>query len=188
MDKLELIDFSKYTVTEDGKVISKTQNYNGHILTGSTNRDGYHTLCLRCKDNKSRLYYHHRVVWFYFNGVIPDGYEINHKDENKSNNSLCNLELKTRTDNIRYGTRTERASITNSIVQKGRKLTKEHIEKLVLAKSKPILQYNLKTNEPIRKWKNAKEIQKVLGYNSSYIGKCVRGLYDQAHGFGWKEI
>lgn len=188
MDKLELIDFSKYTVTEDGKVISKTTNYSGHILVGCVGRGGYHTLCLRCIDNKSRVFYHHRVVWFYFNGEIPKGYEINHKDENKSNNSLGNLELKTRIENVRYGTRTERASITNSIVQKGRKFTKEHIEKLVLAKSKPILQYNLKTNEPIRKWKNAKEIQKVLGYNSSYIGKCVRGLYDQAHGFGWKRI
>jgi hypothetical protein len=101
---------------------------------------------------------------------------------------LGNLELKTRIENVRYGTRTERASITNSIVQKGRKFTKEQIEKMANAKSKPILQYNLDTNEPIREWKNAREIERVLGYNSSFIGKCVRGLYDHAHGFGWKRI
>lgn len=33
----------------------------------------------------------HRYVWAYYNGAIPDGYHIHHKDENKRNNSLDNL-------------------------------------------------------------------------------------------------
>ena len=38
----------------------------------------------------------HRVVWSVFNGELPEGKIVNHKDHNKTNNSLDNLEL---TDN-----------------------------------------------------------------------------------------
>jgi hypothetical protein len=34
----------------------------------------------------------HRVVWVHFNGPIPDGLTINHKDGNKANNRPSNLE------------------------------------------------------------------------------------------------
>jgi len=35
----------------------------------------------------------HRWVWINIHGNIPKGYHIHHKDENKSNNSIENLEL-----------------------------------------------------------------------------------------------
>ena len=34
----------------------------------------------------------HRDVWEYHNGPIPDGYVVHHKDENKLNNDISNLE------------------------------------------------------------------------------------------------
>lgn len=34
----------------------------------------------------------HRYVWEYYNGKIPKGFEIHHKDGNKSNNDISNLE------------------------------------------------------------------------------------------------
>ena len=34
----------------------------------------------------------HRDVWTYYNGPIPEGYEIHHKDENPANNDISNLE------------------------------------------------------------------------------------------------
>lgn len=36
----------------------------------------------------------HRVIWQDNNGSIPDGYVVHHKDENKENNDISNLELK----------------------------------------------------------------------------------------------
>jgi hypothetical protein len=35
----------------------------------------------------------HRYVWELQNGGIPNGYDIHHRDRNKSNNSIENLEL-----------------------------------------------------------------------------------------------
>ena len=35
----------------------------------------------------------HRWVWINSHGVIPKGYHIHHKDEDKSNNDISNLEL-----------------------------------------------------------------------------------------------
>lgn len=35
----------------------------------------------------------HRVVWEHYNGTIPKGFHIHHKDHNSYNNSIENLEL-----------------------------------------------------------------------------------------------
>jgi len=47
-----------------------------------------------------KLFYIHRLVWEAFNGKIPDGYEIDHIDNNPHNNNLDNLQLLSRRDNI----------------------------------------------------------------------------------------
>jgi hypothetical protein len=42
----------------------------------------------------------HRVVYCFFHGEIPDGMQINHKDGNKKNNAISNLEMVTPKENI----------------------------------------------------------------------------------------
>jgi hypothetical protein len=44
----------------------------------------------------------HRMVWEAFNGPIEGRMEINHKDLNRSNNSLSNLELVTHQQNLQH--------------------------------------------------------------------------------------
>jgi len=41
----------------------------------------------------NKKFYIHRLVWQYHNGPILDGFDIHHKDENKHNNNIDNLEL-----------------------------------------------------------------------------------------------
>lgn len=48
----------------------------------------------------------HRLVWECFKGPIPGGYQVNHKDNNKINNRLSNLELLTPSENIKYNYKT----------------------------------------------------------------------------------
>lgn len=43
----------------------------------------------------------HRVVWETFNGEIPAGYEIDHINDVRDDNRLCNLRLITHLDNVR---------------------------------------------------------------------------------------
>lgn len=52
------------------------------------------------KDEKSGYYLNstmrirmHRYVWEYYNGKIPEGFEIHHIDRDKSNNEISNLEM-----------------------------------------------------------------------------------------------
>lgn len=57
---------------------------------------------------KTTLYY--RLVYMAHKGAIPEGMQINHKDENKTNNCIDNLELMTNKENCSYGTRNARIS------------------------------------------------------------------------------
>lgn len=42
----------------------------------------------------------HVYVWEYYNGSVPDGYEIHHIDFDKNNNDISNLALLTRTEHM----------------------------------------------------------------------------------------
>lgn len=48
----------------------------------------------------------HRLIWEAVNGPIPDSREINHINGVKSDNRISNLELSTRSENIRHAYRT----------------------------------------------------------------------------------
>lgn len=51
---------------------------------------------------KWRTYKAHRLVWWWHHGPIPDGLQINHKNLNKSDNRIENLELATASENIAH--------------------------------------------------------------------------------------
>ncbi|MBR0060392.1 MAG: HNH endonuclease, partial [Selenomonadaceae bacterium] len=54
------------------------------------------------KDERTGRYFSRtplsRVVWTYYNGEIPDGYEIHHVDENKANDDISNLQMMTKSE------------------------------------------------------------------------------------------
>lgn len=60
---------------------------------------GYYQITLYNNGN-SKKFYVHRLVWLSHMGEIPVGYEIDHDDNDKSNNKLTNLNLKTRKQNM----------------------------------------------------------------------------------------
>jgi len=69
-----------------------------------------YTRCVNAKDVTHRRYYYgkrpnskrrtllHRDKWEFYNGKIPEGYHIHHKDENPLNNDLSNLECLSKVD------------------------------------------------------------------------------------------
>lgn len=108
----ELEDYPGYEVSNTGKVISYKRNVKGTILNGSYDRDGYIRLRMIDKNNKSRYPRIHRLVAKAFLPNPNNLPQVNHKDENKENNCVNNLEWCTIEYNNNYGTRNERISNT----------------------------------------------------------------------------
>lgn len=87
------------------------QNRKGVMFDLTPSKDGYIRTILR-KDGKERGISIHQLVAMAFI-PNPNGYKyVNHKDENKINNRVDNLEWVSQAENNIYGTRTERASET----------------------------------------------------------------------------
>lgn len=54
-------------------------------------KDGYWIVSSRKEGNKNKRL--HRLVWEEYNGPIPHGFVIHHKDNNRKNNNIDNLEI-----------------------------------------------------------------------------------------------
>ena len=104
---------SLYQVSNLGRIKSlknNRDNYREKILkVVQRGKHGYLGIGLH-KNGKSKSFYIHRLVAEAFI-PNPNNYkEVNHKDENKQNNRVENLEWCTREYNNRYGTRNQRQS------------------------------------------------------------------------------
>lgn len=82
-----------YVVSNQGKVYSQPRKYcKGGYVKSVDCGNGYVVLCL-CKNGKSKNKTLHTIVWEAFNGKIPKGYDVHHRNHIKSDNRLANLEL-----------------------------------------------------------------------------------------------
>jgi hypothetical protein len=62
-------------------------------VAGTKNPKGYIIIMI-----DGKFYYAHRLAWFYFYGEFPEGF-LDHKNQNPSNNRICNLRLATTQEN-----------------------------------------------------------------------------------------
>lgn len=67
---------------------------------GRRKDDGSYKDRYRCTVVDGTKYKHHRLVWIFFNGAIPEGVMIDHRDGDKLNNHPSNLRLATNADNV----------------------------------------------------------------------------------------
>lgn len=91
-----------YYVTSDGEFFSETKR----LKKGNTT--GYEYVSI---DGKLKLA--HRLVWEAFNGVIPEGMEIDHINTDRLDNRLENLRLVTPSENKRNPLTIERYRQSN---------------------------------------------------------------------------
>lgn len=99
-------DYQNYEIYEDGRIWSKV---NKKFLKPATKPNGYQQVGLYDNNGKRHSQLVHRVCWEAVNGrKVPEGYELNHIDEDKTNNHISNLQLCTRKENCNFGTRNER--------------------------------------------------------------------------------
>ena len=72
----------------------------------------------------------HRLVWRHFNGPIPVGLVINHRNGDKADNRLANLEVVTPSENARHATRilgVGRCTDQNGMMNHAAKLTTDQV-------------------------------------------------------------
>lgn len=153
----EIIGYENYFwVSNKGRVKSKYK-----ILTNQTCKGyNYVHLCINYVAKKELV---SRLVAKAFIPNINDFPEINHKDENKNNNCIENLEWCTHQYNSSYGTRGNRI---------GKKL------------AKPIIEISLSTGL-INYWESSAEIGRTLDIDTRSIRKCLKGNYKSSHGSRW---
>ena len=91
--------YDLYAGSKDGNVI--------HIIKriphkGNKAHNGYLMVGVR-KHGQSgqKTYQVHRFIWECFNGIIPDGKVIDHINNNKEDNKLCNLQIVTHKQNCK---------------------------------------------------------------------------------------
>lgn len=65
--------------------------FNGKTYIRNPKSKYYFEYTTRSRDRKNAKQLH-RAVWAYYNGDIPEGYHIHHKDGNIDNNDITNLE------------------------------------------------------------------------------------------------
>lgn len=105
------------TITD---VCGRTRTLKGCYIYQFTRNDGYLTVNLS-KFGRHKTELVHRLVAMAFIPNPDNKPQVNHKDEDKQNNYVENLEWATEKENINYGTRIERRTNTviNNEIMKG---------------------------------------------------------------------
>ena len=100
----EVKGFSNYLITDDGKVINKVT---GRVLKPFITHNGYEKVLLSQNGVEKKFRVHRLVAEAFIEKT--EGYDqVNHKDENKRNNHVSNLEWSTPKLNSNYGTRSQK--------------------------------------------------------------------------------
>lgn len=110
--------YEGYLVNADGDVIS--MKHKEPILLSPFLRHGYERVTLWENGKKFNMSVHRLVATAFIDN--PNGYdEVNHKDEDKTNNNVNNLEWCSHKYNMNYGTRNLKQSIAMKKYWKQRK-------------------------------------------------------------------
>lgn len=161
-----------YQVSNIGRIKSIRKNI---ILSPFINSKGRYQARFKVNGRITRPFVHRLVA----EAFIPNPNnlpEINHKDENKLNNEVSNLEWCTTKYNANYGTRNKRIGESNKKNGTYERQAKE--------RSYIINQYDLYDNF-IKQWNSATEIERVTGYLKSNILRCCHGKTKTAYGYKW---
>jgi hypothetical protein len=118
-------DFNEYEVSTTGLVRSKSTN---KLLTPSKLRNGYMNIKLYQNFKQKNLLLH-RVIAIAFIPNPDNRKTVNHKDSNRANNSLDNLEWSTQSANVIHGY-TDGLHNTKGVKNGNSKLTAEQVLKI----------------------------------------------------------
>lgn len=159
--KIEEYD-GDYSVSNYGRI---RNNETGKLLKPCIVSNGYLAVTLK-KQRKRKSVRIHRLVAKAFL-ANPEGFpQVNHKDENKRNNCIENLEWCDCGYNINHGTAIERRS---------------------KKRSKPVAQIT-SSGKVIKTYDSIRGAERKTGIQNSHISECCRGIIQLAGGYEWRYV
>jgi len=162
-------NFENYEVSNFGRI----KNKNTFKILKLTNHSGYYNINIKNDNNRKSLKVH-RLVAEAFLENSENKSDVNHKDKNKLNNYLSNLEWMTRKEN---------------------NIHRCNGSKISCNKNKPILRIDKNTNKILEKY-NSIELAGIWLFENGYtktvhngrnsVGNCLNGLSKCSYSFIWK--
>jgi hypothetical protein len=144
----------------------------GRILKPTVQNHGYLGVWLYGNGGVSgrngRVFGIHRIVAEAFCKKKDGDCEVNHINEDKTDNRACNLEWCTHQENSAYGTRGARIGKANT---NGKR-------------SVPVAQYTL-DGKLVKMFPSFQEAHRN-GFQSGNVWKSIHGIYSHAYGYIWK--
>lgn len=188
----KLFDFTnKYEVSNLGRVRNCKR---GNILT--PNKCGGYLEIKLYKDGKMEHFYVHRLVATAFIDNPNNLPEVNHKDFDKTNNTIENLEWISREDNVKHSCndedkmkeRKQKLSKSNKGKNKGKTLSEEHKRKISEVNATKVL-----CIETGHIFDSLTEASKWLGVKTIHSGQvsisnCLNGRAKTAYGYHWEYV
>ena len=173
-------DYTKYEVYEDGRIWSYSHK---KFLKPSILPNGYQQVKLYDNECKPKMYYLHRVIYeAVTSSPIPEGLDVNHINETKTDNRFSNLNLMTRKENINWGTGIERCQKSRAKSMKG-----------IIQKANPPKQVGaFKNGELVMMFQSTNEAGRN-GFDQGAVSACCRNCFNREgnnvyKGFQWKFI
>lgn len=147
----------------------RKQKFSGRVLRQTTTTKGYKRVQLNKGGTGKHVFVHVVVLTSFY--PRPDSLtQVNHKDEDKANNRLENLEYCTASYNQNYG----HCSANKSRATRNDK-----------KKSKPIIQMTT-SGTVINEFPSIREAERVLGFQHGHLREACNGNLHTAYGYKWK--
>lgn len=165
-----------YQVSNMGKVKSFPRQYSIHkkpfIMKQRVTHKGYLTLSL-CKNSIQKNKMVHRLVAEVFIPNSTNLPQVNHKDGNKQNNHVENLEW---CDNSYNQLHANRIGLNENRIKRVREVC-----------FKPVIQYDLDGNE-IGRYSSLREASSKTGCSYKAMSLCALGKTKTSGGYKWKYV
>lgn len=159
-----------------------TKNLRGFILLPLYQKSGYMFVFLS-KNGKAKRMAIHRAVALAFIPNTENKPEVNHINEDKTDNRVENLEWATIKENRNYGTRIARGIANRN--QTGEKNGMFGKRGSLNPNSKKVLQYDL-SGQFIREYDSVKMAAEMTHSNASLIARVANGYLKQTNSFIWR--
>lgn len=155
----KIANYPNYLISKEGQVYSTKTN---KIKLSQKNQNGYCRIELLNENEKKKFYIHRLVAEAYIPN--PNNYnQVNHKDLNKHNNNVNNLEWCSEAMNMQHNADNKPEN------------------------SRKVIQLDLDDdNKIIRTYNSIKEASEKTDINKTSIIHCCSGKYKKAGEYKWK--